>query len=1258
MSFLLLLASRECVLARLLVAQHAACSMQAGGSGPRAVLTSHHPDHHHRQQHKSHEMALLRTVLPTLVLALVRFGPTAAAPPPAAGGANLGEAGISELWRVVNGLGQTVQILQGEVQRLTSEREKLLGRVHAVEETNTQQGGQLAELRRTVEGMHEDQRGRTQTERHDEEPEHARRLQSAPPSGERTVHIIQRNASFHGAGLQWGTSVASPTPPPLPSSGGGHRRAQQACGNFNTRANAVNVRCCDEPTEDCSSGRPATCNAGCAALFLPFWADCSSHLGAGASAFLGVVAQCQAAASATANTGGGSTTGNGALVHEFNLVCPGDAVSGCVPTCDASLHGDLLLLNVDGDDSKYSCEMSHGKYSWVGPASDGGYFGEDMLSFLAAVITHAPGVFMCSMGASVAVSTSVDLVVGQHATLQGTASGNLTAPVWRYSGDEAAFVLQAGAALKIGGVAVASSSGLAFRISAGATITTSALQLLSAGVSSAIQCAVLASGIGRQGLACDTAVGLPGVLRISGPLIITTSGLGFGTGSTQYIGENYEQFRVAVSRTSGSLAGFYTLQLKQDTVVSAVGLIIQSTMHVSIIGDDSRPAWQFPGSGSTFTVQNAGFLNLRHITLSAPRVIAGAAPILVVNLGGQATIDTSTLTNVGITAHGTLRLASSQLTDVQLLSDHGASVSLDTVTVIGTSQALVLPVSCTMTVSGSQLNNVWLQVDATGRLTLSHTVFRIVGVVATVATGGSLTVSSSQLVHGSATDPFPCDGHDMHCTGPHAQAVTLSGPASINTNAPLICPPGGGDCLYGYVDMVSCLADIATGMSSCFVYLQHDSPAMRTLSVSAGQYFEVHGQASGAAAQLALHADWSVAGSGSLLLGSLQLGGGSGSGGTHLTVATGGRLTLQTVTMASGTVTFSGSVTVTGSTLSSARLSGTSGQLSLTGGTLTGSTVQLARGTATFGGSCMLINTPVTVSGAAGAPQALLGISQCELRGDGTAVPLTVGAAAMATVTQTTFRSTAANITAVSVAAGGNLTVGSSQLVRADGHSDPFPCDGTLPRCAGPHAGPVKVDGPAAITLASLLVCDTTTGTCLSDLCFVVDCGTTQCVSPNGYCFWDSGTETATRRPAGGAFTLFKLKPRYIYVRTDPVAGSSIYRVVGSTSVLSRQQTAVDYSAVCLSHGMVGIGGGTNPYPAFCDSIDQFGGMCMPNSWSNIGHVLDRKTGAGSVGAGWFNTVVFSWNGMVQPYYGPNFNGFAGANVEDWILSPVCARAH
>jgi hypothetical protein len=90
--------------------------------------------------------------------------------------------------------------------------------------------------------------------------------------------------------------------------------------------------------------------------------------------------------------------------------------------------------------------------------------------------------------------------------------------------------------------------------------------------------------------------------------------------------------------------------MTQDIAVSAVGLTVGPAMHVSIVGDDSMPAWQFTGSGSAFTVQNAGFLNLGHITLSKPQVVAGAAPILVVNLGGEASIDTSTLTNVGISS--------------------------------------------------------------------------------------------------------------------------------------------------------------------------------------------------------------------------------------------------------------------------------------------------------------------------------------------------------------------------------------------------------------------------------------------------------------------------------------------------------------------------------------------------------------------------------------------------------------------------------
>eukprot|EP01046_Picozoa_sp_COSAG06_P009032 COSAG06_NODE_466_length_15349_cov_53.328262_2_plen_219_part_00 len=38
-----------------------------------------------------------------------------------------------------------------------------------------------------------------------------------------------------------------------------------------SRTAAITAECCDEPTEDCTGGSPHTCNAGCAAIFLPFW---------------------------------------------------------------------------------------------------------------------------------------------------------------------------------------------------------------------------------------------------------------------------------------------------------------------------------------------------------------------------------------------------------------------------------------------------------------------------------------------------------------------------------------------------------------------------------------------------------------------------------------------------------------------------------------------------------------------------------------------------------------------------------------------------------------------------------------------------------------------------------------------------------------------------------------------------------------------------------------------------------------------------
>ena len=66
------------------------------------------------------------------------------------------------------------------------------------------------------------------------------------------------------------------------------------------------------------------------------------------------------------------------------------------------------------------------------------------------------------------------------------------------------------------------------------------------------------------------------------------------------------------------------------------------------------------------------------------------------------------------------------------------------------------------------------------------------------------------------------------------------------------------------------------------------------------------------------------------------------------------------------------------------------------------------------------------------------------------------------------------------------MTVGESQLVKADGSADPFPCSGTLPDCTGEHDGSVVVEGPAAVNTAAPLVCDVETGECLAIICGVV----------------------------------------------------------------------------------------------------------------------------------------------------------------------------
>eukprot|EP01050_Picozoa_sp_SAG11_P013198 SAG11_NODE_1527_length_4740_cov_20.044172_2_plen_232_part_00 len=72
------------------------------------------------------------------------------------------------------------------------------------------------------------------------------------------------------------------------------RQPNKRC-DLTTQTEAVNAECCNEPTEDCSSGRPTSCNVGCAGVLLPFFNTCSEALGNAATDFNDVVSLCRAA---------------------------------------------------------------------------------------------------------------------------------------------------------------------------------------------------------------------------------------------------------------------------------------------------------------------------------------------------------------------------------------------------------------------------------------------------------------------------------------------------------------------------------------------------------------------------------------------------------------------------------------------------------------------------------------------------------------------------------------------------------------------------------------------------------------------------------------------------------------------------------------------------------------------------------------------------------------------------------------------------
>eukprot|EP01047_Picozoa_sp_COSAG01_P033492 COSAG01_NODE_2468_length_7634_cov_6.744127_1_plen_930_part_00 len=643
--------------------------------------------------------------------------------------------------------------------------------------------------------------------------------------------------------------------------GSGHRRTQGAgssgsCANINIRALAVQTECCDEPTEDCSTGVPSSCNADCAAVFLPFWGDCGALLTANGANYQSVVAQCQAAGTSS----GGAGSGN--LVHQFGLTCTNTTVTNCVPVCSAALHGDLLLMAVNGQDNKYACELHNSIYSWIGPASDGGYIGSDVLSFVSAVVSGAAGLFMLTLMSSASISTTLTIQPGQTVAITGIMGQHIGWGIGGFSVLQRASLTLEQVTLN-GHITVAEGAILQLN-----DVTFLQLACMTAATGSSVglnraqtpptcpQCNPIqncrhseCTAMGSICTECDAGYYSFHSDVTAGGCWLGTTGMGSVLGLTSVAGAYYFGF-----------AGTIPEDLRY------IPLHVDNTHCTS--WDQSGLDYPIPclesttGRGWVTTVVNH-WTSLSKNTVGVPAraslILAGTGAEVIVasfNVDGSLSITSANLSG-NFNVHGSLSITSANFNGSVVVAIAGSLV---------VTRVLIFPpqnslrrmgrngVDCSYAElsrwgyqSASAINPLCRSVGhaldgRSGLLVYTPAISVAAGGVAIVRqatfhsragdvylysavqleAGGNLTVVDSHLVRANGrADPLPCDGTSSHCVGPHAGPVTVSGPGMIavapnitNTTwswpligstrwdafglpytwRPLVCDAGSGQC--------------------------------------------------------------------------------------------------------------------------------------------------------------------------------------------------------------------------------------------------------------------------------------------------------------------------------------------------------------------------------------------------------------------------------------------------------------------------------
>eukprot|EP01046_Picozoa_sp_COSAG06_P049649 COSAG06_NODE_7688_length_2412_cov_5.095115_4_plen_350_part_01 len=189
--------------------------------------------------------------------------------------------------------------------------------------------------------------------------EHAERRRTQRTGGGEAAQIIIRNTRSTAAAQS--------------AAGRGRRRAQagRPCDgrSLPERVAAVGIACCAAHDGGSGNGHrrmqadcalPGSCpSEACAATFVQFYDDCGGELAGELDEYRPLYDSCL-----------DMRQGSSSLAMQLGVECTEDGVAEdeCIPECTAEIHGYLMLLNVDGGDLKYSCQLQNTLYSWIGGA--------------------------------------------------------------------------------------------------------------------------------------------------------------------------------------------------------------------------------------------------------------------------------------------------------------------------------------------------------------------------------------------------------------------------------------------------------------------------------------------------------------------------------------------------------------------------------------------------------------------------------------------------------------------------------------------------------------------------------------------------------------------------------------------------------------------------------------------------------------------------------------------------------------------------